>query len=165
MNWTEDDSMSPEQEREQEAREECARRGIDPDKICADGVTVWMVLDKERSNGWPLDEALIPAWMVVEQRHPMDEGMRRTQEIMSAPSPGRDERMARGRALYLAVYEGEGAKWEANEHKEIWCDKAELYYELLAISLPANTRAAQAVRDEAAPPPASNPDTAEGGRL
>ena len=48
MNWTEDDYMDPEQEREIEAREECARRGIDPDEICADGgVTAWMVVDQE----------------------------------------------------------------------------------------------------------------------
>jgi len=40
--------MDPEQEREIEAREECARRGIDPDEICADGgVTAWMVVDQE----------------------------------------------------------------------------------------------------------------------
>jgi hypothetical protein len=38
-----------ETEREIEAREECARRGIDPDEICADGgVTAWMVVDQER---------------------------------------------------------------------------------------------------------------------
>lgn len=48
MNWTEDDYMSPEQEREIEAREECARRGIDPDEVCADGgVLAWMVVDQE----------------------------------------------------------------------------------------------------------------------
>jgi len=36
------------EEREIEAREECARLGIDPDEICADGgVTAWMVVDKE----------------------------------------------------------------------------------------------------------------------
>jgi hypothetical protein len=40
--------ITPEQEREREAREECTRRGIDPDDICADGgVTVWMVVDQE----------------------------------------------------------------------------------------------------------------------
>lgn len=40
--------ITPEQEREIEAREECARRGLDPDDIAADGgVTVWMVVDKE----------------------------------------------------------------------------------------------------------------------
>lgn len=34
--------------RETEARNECARRGIDPDDICADGgVTAWMVVDQE----------------------------------------------------------------------------------------------------------------------
>lgn len=47
MNWTEDDCMSPEQEREQEAREECKRRGLDPDDDAADGVQVWMVVDRE----------------------------------------------------------------------------------------------------------------------
>lgn len=40
--------ITPEQEREIEAREECARQGIDPDGICADGgVTAWMVVDQE----------------------------------------------------------------------------------------------------------------------
>ena len=40
--------ITPEQEREIEAREECARRGIDPDEVCADGgVEAWMVVDKE----------------------------------------------------------------------------------------------------------------------
>lgn len=39
--------IAPEQEREIEARDECARRGIDPDDDAADGVTVWMVVDKE----------------------------------------------------------------------------------------------------------------------
>jgi hypothetical protein len=39
--------ITPEQEREIEAREECARRGLDPDDDAADGVTVWMVVDQE----------------------------------------------------------------------------------------------------------------------
>jgi hypothetical protein len=40
--------ITPEQEREAEAREECARLGIDPDEICADGgVTAWMVVDQQ----------------------------------------------------------------------------------------------------------------------
>lgn len=40
--------ITPEQEREIWAREECARRGIDPDEICADGgVTAWMVVAEE----------------------------------------------------------------------------------------------------------------------
>jgi hypothetical protein len=40
--------ITPEQEREIEAREECARRGLDPDEICADGgVTAWMVVANE----------------------------------------------------------------------------------------------------------------------
>jgi hypothetical protein len=39
--------ITPEQEREIEAREECTRRGIDPDDDAADGVAAWMVVDKE----------------------------------------------------------------------------------------------------------------------
>lgn len=40
--------ITPEQEHEQEAREECERRGIDPDEICADGgILAWMVVEKE----------------------------------------------------------------------------------------------------------------------
>lgn len=40
--------ITPEQEREIWAREECERRGIDPDEICADGsVEAWMVVAKE----------------------------------------------------------------------------------------------------------------------
>lgn len=40
--------ITPEQEREIEAREECERRGIDPDEVCADGgVLAWMIVDQE----------------------------------------------------------------------------------------------------------------------
>lgn len=39
--------ITPEQEREIEAREECARRGLNPDDDAADGATVWMVVDQE----------------------------------------------------------------------------------------------------------------------
>lgn len=40
--------ITPEQEREIEAREECARRGIDPDELCADGgVEAWTVVAQE----------------------------------------------------------------------------------------------------------------------
>ena len=40
--------ITPEQERELEAREECERRGIDPDEVCADGgVLAWMVADQQ----------------------------------------------------------------------------------------------------------------------
>jgi phage shock protein A len=43
--------MSDLTEREIEAREECARRGLDPDEICTDGgVMVWMVVDQERGR-------------------------------------------------------------------------------------------------------------------
>lgn len=48
--------ITPEQEREIEAREECARRGIDPDEICADGgITAWMVVDQELRTNAPDD--------------------------------------------------------------------------------------------------------------
>jgi len=46
--------ITPEQERELDAREECARRGLDPDDDAADGVTVWMVVDQERQSRPPL---------------------------------------------------------------------------------------------------------------
>jgi len=39
--------ITPEQEREIWAREECARRGINPDELCADGVDAWMVVAQE----------------------------------------------------------------------------------------------------------------------
>lgn len=43
--------ITPEQEREIEAREECERRGIDPDELCADGgVVAWMVVAKETAQ-------------------------------------------------------------------------------------------------------------------
>jgi hypothetical protein len=41
------------QEREIEAREECARRGLDPDDYAADGILVWMVVDKEKIPSKP----------------------------------------------------------------------------------------------------------------
>jgi hypothetical protein len=50
-----DDGETAEQEREREAREECDRRGIDPDELCADGgVLAWMVVDREMSMARPL---------------------------------------------------------------------------------------------------------------
>lgn len=40
--------ITPEQEREIWARDECKRRGIDPDELCADGgVEAWMIVAKE----------------------------------------------------------------------------------------------------------------------
>jgi hypothetical protein len=39
--------ITPEQEREIEAREECVCLGLDPDDDAADGVAVWMVVAKE----------------------------------------------------------------------------------------------------------------------
>lgn len=39
--------ITSEQEHEIEAREECARRGLDPDDDAADGVAVWMVVNQE----------------------------------------------------------------------------------------------------------------------
>lgn len=47
--------ITSEQERKIEAGEECARRGINPDEVCADGgVTAWMVVDKELFEAAPL---------------------------------------------------------------------------------------------------------------
>ena len=68
--------ITPEQEREIEAREECARRGIDPDELCADGgVEAWMVVAQERlSNaldpevGFPTDDLLRRIHLDVETR-------------------------------------------------------------------------------------------------
>jgi hypothetical protein len=45
--------ISPEQEREIEAREECVKRGLDPDDDAADGVLVWMVVDQELRERQP----------------------------------------------------------------------------------------------------------------
>ncbi len=39
--------ITPEQEWEVAAREECKRRGLDPDDDAADGVQVWMVVGQE----------------------------------------------------------------------------------------------------------------------
>lgn len=50
--------MTVQQEREIEAREECARLGLDPDDYAADGALVWMVVDQERSNGLHLSDAV-----------------------------------------------------------------------------------------------------------
>lgn len=49
--------ITPEQEREIEAREECARRGLDPDDDAADGVAVWMVVDKEMRECAPVSRS------------------------------------------------------------------------------------------------------------
>ncbi|MBY2986410.1 hypothetical protein [Rhizobium leguminosarum] len=47
--------ITPEQEREIEAREECERLGIDPDAECADGgVLAWMVVDQQRQQRSPV---------------------------------------------------------------------------------------------------------------
>jgi len=48
--------ITPEQERELEAREECKRRGLDPDDDAADGVLVWMVVDQELRQKEPPQE-------------------------------------------------------------------------------------------------------------
>lgn len=39
--------ITPEQERELDAREECKRRGLNPDDDACDGALVWMVVDQE----------------------------------------------------------------------------------------------------------------------
>jgi len=48
--------ITPEQEREIEAREECSRRGLNPDDDAADGVLVWMVVDRELREREPIKE-------------------------------------------------------------------------------------------------------------
>ncbi len=48
--------ITPAQEREIEAREECKRRGLNPDDYAADDVTVWMVVDKELFERMPFPE-------------------------------------------------------------------------------------------------------------
>lgn len=45
--------ITPEQEHELEAREECKRRGLDPDDDAADGALVWMVVDQEMRERAP----------------------------------------------------------------------------------------------------------------
>lgn len=47
-NWTEDDSMTPEQERIEDAKMVCRNRGLDPDEVVADGgIEAWMVVYDE----------------------------------------------------------------------------------------------------------------------
>lgn len=59
------------QERESEAREECERRGIDPNELCADGgVETWMVVAQELAQrpfslifpGRRLPQSAVPQW-------------------------------------------------------------------------------------------------------
>ena len=55
--------ITPEQEREIEAREECARRDIDPDAECADGGTLaWMIVAKEISERAQRNKLVIDAY-------------------------------------------------------------------------------------------------------
>ena len=53
--------ITPEQEREIEAREECKRRGWDPDDDAADGVLVWMVVGQGLRLSRPSFPVLGPA--------------------------------------------------------------------------------------------------------
>lgn len=48
--------ITPEQERELDARAECKRRGLNPDDDAADGVAVWMVVDQEMRERSPQGE-------------------------------------------------------------------------------------------------------------
>ena len=98
--------ITPEQEREIEAREECGRRGIDPDEICADGgVTAWMVVDQEyrpltiRDNemidqAWETHKAASPVATVINDNQP---GRTAIIEISKEPST-----LAVGTKLYEA---------------------------------------------------------------
>lgn len=70
--------ITPEQEREIEAREECARRGLDPDDDAADDVAVWMVVDKEMR-----ERAAVPAGVyesAVRGRSDFREAYRKAQQ-------------------------------------------------------------------------------------
>ena len=68
--------ITPEQEREIEAREECERRDIDPDELVADGgVEAWMVVAQERFSeeldpeiAFPSDDLLRRIHLDVEVR-------------------------------------------------------------------------------------------------
>lgn len=48
-------------------------------------------------------------------------------EALKRPAQGAPNRMDKGRAFYLAMYEKNGAVWAANDHKGLWCDMAEDY--------------------------------------
>jgi hypothetical protein len=71
--------ITPEQEREIEAREECARRGLNPDDDAADGVAVWMVVDQEILV---LD---IDKWVreIVDMTHDMKAELRDIEKLIS----------------------------------------------------------------------------------
>lgn len=45
--------------------------------------------------------------------------------------PGRE---AVGRAIYLAMYEHKGGKWEANEAKDVWYDMADRFFAILSLT-------------------------------
>ena len=99
--------ITPEQEREIEAREECARRGIDPDEICADGgVTAWMVVDKEMRD--PLGASLEVA---REYRKMLETQQKRIEALEAAL------REARGSITAIAA-ECHRTKWQFDFNDE-----------------------------------------------
>lgn len=60
--------ITPEQEKEIEAREECERRGIDPDADCADGgILAWMVVAKEIAQR---TQRIVGGYPCPDCRHP-----------------------------------------------------------------------------------------------
>lgn len=58
-------------------------------------------------------------------------------DLAAAPGGVTDEEL--GRILYLAVYADQGGKWEANESKSIWADKAREWIRPLLASPAAET--------------------------
>lgn len=99
--------ITPEQEREIEAREECARLGIDPDEICADGgVTAWMVVDKEMRD--PLGASLEVA---REYRKMLETQQKRIEALEAAL------REARGSITAIAA-ECHRTKWQFDFNDE-----------------------------------------------
>lgn len=60
-----------------------------------------------------------------------------------------DVRMEKGKAFYLTMYEKDGAKWSANEHQELWCQKAEDYERRLGVAQSPGLREALELQEAA----------------
>jgi hypothetical protein len=53
-------------------------------------------------------------------------------EAQGAPAGWRPDRRVLGRAIYMAMYGDKGAKWEANEHQNLWVGYADRVISMLA---------------------------------
>lgn len=95
--------ITPEQEREVEAREECARRGIEPDAECADGgVAAWMIVAQEIA----LRGDSAAAWDKCEERRIEALRWQGRAELLEA--------LCGENAHILSVIEREIGEWECN---------------------------------------------------